>query len=286
MTNQMENAAEPTGTTGTATSADGTTIAYEAWGSGPVVVLVGGAFNDRGTWTELARHLSRLFTAVSYDRRGRGDSGDTRTYAVEREIEDLTAVIRAVSGEEGTAYVHGTSSGAVLALRAAAAGAPIRAVSGLEPPFRVPSGPPMPEGYLETLQQHLAAGRNGDAVAHFMTQAVGQPPEQVEQMRGMPMWPALEAMAPTLIYDGLVVGDADGVPTDVLGAVTVPALVVSSTGSAPWLAEAARATAEAVPGGRYGELEGDFHQVPTGILAPSLAGFYADAADCSTEPSG
>ena len=277
-TEHTGNAAEMTGTTGTATSADGTTIAYEAWGSGPVVVLVGGAFNDRGTWAELARYLSRLFTAVSYDRRGRGDSGDTQPYAVEREVEDLAAVIRAVGGEEGTAYVHGTSSGAVLALRAAAAGAPVRAVSGLEPPFRVPSAPPMPEGYPETLREHLAAGHNGDAVAHFMTQAVGQPAEQVEQMRAMPMWPALEAMAPTLVYDDLVVGDADSIRADVLAAVTVPTLIVSSTGSAPWLAEAARTTAEAVPGGRYAELEGAFHQVPTGILAPSVAGFYADCA--------
>src|ERR1700736_6015725 len=132
----------------TVTSKDGTTIAYDRRGDGLPVVLVGGAFNDRHTFADLAGVLSSEFTAVMYDRRGRGDSGDTLPYVVEREIEDLEAVITAVGRP---AFVHGQSSGGVLGLRAAAAGAPIRRLSMMEPPFRVEGAPPAPERYLETL---------------------------------------------------------------------------------------------------------------------------------------
>ncbi|MFL6124118.1 alpha/beta fold hydrolase, partial [Actinophytocola sp.] len=167
------------------TSADGTEIAYEWVGTGPAVVLVGGAFCDHNATAELAGALAGEFTAVSYDRRGRGESGDTQPYEVRREVEDLTAVIDAVGGH---AFVHGISSGAALCLVAAAGGAPVDAVSALEPPYRVAAdAPPVPDGYTATLVELTSTGRRDDAVAYFMTEAVGQPPEAVAQARKMPM---------------------------------------------------------------------------------------------------
>src|SRR5699024_11070006 len=160
---------------------------------GPTVVLVGGAFCDHNATAELANALASDFTAVSYDRRGRGESGDTLPYAVDREIADIEALIRHFGDR---AVLYGISSGGALCLRAAAAGVPVDAVAALEPPYRVgEDAPKVPDGYTDTIVELCAAGRRGDAVAFFMTQAVGQPPEAVEQARKLPMWPALEAMA-------------------------------------------------------------------------------------------
>lgn len=146
-------------------SADGTPIAYEAVGSGPTVVLVGGAFCEHHVTAELAAALAGDFTAVSYDRRGRGESGDTLPYDVQREVADIEALIRHFGDR---AVLHGISSGGALCLVAAAAGAPVDAVSVLEPPYRVsPDAPPVPDGYTDTLVELAATGRRGDAVAYF-----------------------------------------------------------------------------------------------------------------------
>jgi pimeloyl-ACP methyl ester carboxylesterase len=261
-------------------SEDGTTIAYDGYGSGPLAVIVGGAFNDRRTWAELAQRLASAgFTAVSYDRRGRGDSGDTPPYAVEREIEDLTAVIRAArggpAGAEPTACVHAMSSGGALALRAAAAGAPISRLSVMEPPYRLPGGPPLPPGYLDQLLAFNAAGERGEAVEYFMTRAVGQPQAAVDEARRTPMWAWLEGLAPTLAYDAVCLGgNEQGVPAEMLASIRIPVLAVDSTGSAPFLRDAAAAVADAVPGAVRTSLEGGFHEVPVETLAPALAAFY------------
>jgi alpha-beta hydrolase superfamily lysophospholipase len=257
-----------------ATSADGTTIAYDQWGDGPLVVIVGGAFNDRGTWAELAQALAGDFTVVSYDRRGRGESGDTEPYAVQREIEDLTAVITDRDPDR-TAYAHGISSGGALLLRAIAAGAPVTKVSILEPPYRVPGAPPAPPDYRGTLRRFIASGDRGAAVEYFMTGAVGLAPEAVAGMKATPAWAYLEAMAHTLVYDAEALGgDDQQLPTELLAGIAIPLLTVSSAGTAPWLASAAEAVAQGVPSGRYASLEGDFHQVPPAVLAPALATFY------------
>jgi alpha-beta hydrolase superfamily lysophospholipase len=258
------------------TSADGTTIAYDSWGEGPLVVVVGGAFNDRGTWAQLARALAdQGFRAVSYDRRGRGGSGDTQPYALEREIEDLAAVIDA-AGREGTAYAHGVSSGGALLLRAAAAGVPVARVSVLEPPYRVEGAPPAPERYIETLQGFVDAGDRSGLVEYFQTRVVGLPAEVGTQLRGTPMWHALEEMAPTLRYDGLAMGGDDhSLPVDLLSRVDVPVLAVTSTGTAlPWMGRATEELAAALPSGEFARLAGGFHEVPVEVLAPALADFY------------
>lgn len=257
-------------------SADGTTIAYDRWGRGPLVVIVGGAFNDRNTWVHLAQALASDFTVVSYDRRGRGDSGDTPPIAVEREIEDLNAVI-ADATPDATAYAHGVSSGGALLLRAVAQGAPVRRASLLEPPYRVRGAPPAPHDYRGTLRRLIEAGDRGAAVEYFTTQAVGLPEQAVAHMKTTPAWDYLGAMAHTLLYDAEAMGgDDQGLPTDLLSRITIPVLAVSSMASTAWLAAAAEAVAGVLPQGRHLRLEGGFHDVPAEVLAPALTTFYTE----------
>ena len=183
----------------TVISPDGTPIAYEQTGSGPAVILVGSALADRSDTRKLAALLAAQFTVINYDRRGRGDSGDTQPYAVEREIEDLDALIRAAGR---AASVFGSSSGAVLALRAAAAGLPIERLALFEPPFRLDlDDGALSADYEARLADLLAAGRRGDAVSLFMSRAVGVPRAGLLFMRLWPgLWAKLTAMAPTLLY--------------------------------------------------------------------------------------
>jgi pimeloyl-ACP methyl ester carboxylesterase len=252
-------------------SADGTPIAYERVGDGPAVVLVGGAFCDHTATAEIADVLAGGFTAISYDRRGRGESGDHQPYAVRREVEDITALAGAFGGR---AHLFGISSGAALCLVAAASGAPVDTVAAFEPPYRVGDAPPVPAGYTETIERLTATGRRGEAVAYFMTTAVGQPPEAVEEARKMPMWPGLEAIAHTLAYDSHCLGgEAHGLPDD-LSKIDVPVLGVHSNGSPSWLVEATKAVVGAVPDGTLAGLAGGFHEVPAATLAPVLTEFF------------
>lgn len=253
-------------------SADGTPIAYEAVGSGPAVILVGGAFCDHNVTLGLAAALAPDFTAVSYDRRGRGESGDTLPYAVDREIEDIAALIAHFGGP---AYLHGISSGGALCLSAASAGLPVAGVSVLEPPYRVGDAPGVPPGYTATIEELTSTGRRGEAVAYFMTKAVGQPEEAVEAARAQPMWPALEAMAHTLAYDAHVMGgDSSPLPSQMLAQLTVPVLALFSTASPQWMTAGASAVAEVAPNASARGLAGTFHEVPPETLAPVLREFY------------
>lgn len=259
--------------TQTATSADGTTIAYQAYGEGPAVVIVGGATNRKEDWAELAEALARDgFTGVTYDRRGRGDSGDTRPYAVEREVEDLAAVIDAVGAPAG---VHTISSGGAVAYRAIAAGAPISTMSAFETPYRVEGAPTPPADYTDHLQELYDADRRSDMLVYFMTAGVGQPPEQVEQMRQMPFWDDLAQLGPTVLYDGLQLGGGQTpLPTELLQRIDVPVLSIASTGSPDWLRDAAKAAADAVPDGTFTVLDGEFHSAPTAVVAPVVAAHH------------
>jgi pimeloyl-ACP methyl ester carboxylesterase len=259
-----------------ARSADGTTIAYDVWGSGPLVVIVGGAFNDRNTWAELAQEFAAQgFRAVSYDRRGRGDSGDSRPYAVEPEIEDIAAVIEA-AGSGGPVFAHGVSSGGALLLRALDAGVPVTRASILEVPYRIEGAPPAPEHYVATLESFIDAGDRTGLIEFFHTKAVGLPIEMLEPMRGTPMWDSFLAMAPTLVYDALALGGDDhSLPVSMLAGLKVPVLAVTSAGTQlPWLSEAGGEVAEVVPDGRFVRLPGGFHEVPAPVLVPALAEFY------------
>jgi hypothetical protein len=260
-----------------ATSTDGTTIAYEAYGSGPVAVVVGGAFCDRGAFRDVAQALGELgLTGVSYDRRGRGDSGDTEPYAVAREVDDLAAVIRAASENDSAAYVFGVSSGGALVIESIAAGAPIAKGSALEVPYRTAAWPPPPADYIETLERFEAAGDRAGIVRYFNNEVVGMPSEMVDGMVGTPMWDALLSMAYTVKYDGHCLGgDDQSIPAETFARVTVPFLSVCSSGTQmPWLHDAAGVVAAALPNATAVELPGEFHQVPADVLAPALAEFF------------
>ena len=192
----------------TVASADGTVIAFDRYGDGPPVIMTVGAFSTRSQTEPLAKALAPLFTALNYDRRGRGDSGDSTPYSVEREIDDIAALIGQAGG---SASVFGHSSGATLALHAAAAGLPITHLLLYEPPFNTGgNSPALPAGFAGELAGLVSAGRRGDAVELYQTQAVGIPQEVVAQMRHAPFRPALEAVAHTLAYDAAIIGDRSG----------------------------------------------------------------------------
>ncbi|ADB51415.1 alpha/beta fold hydrolase [Conexibacter woesei] len=255
----------------TTTSADGTTIAFEVSGEGPPLVLVGGAFQHRAIDTSTARLaelLSAHLTVHVYDRRGRGDSGDTLPYAVAREVEDLAAMIDAAGG---SAFVYGMSSGAALALEATASGLPIERLALYEPPYipdetreRAP-GPT----FIELAQ----AGKRGEAVERFLGDA-GVPAEAIAGMRAAPIWPAFEGVAHTLAYDGTIMGDGN-VPAERAAKVSVPVLVLDGSASPEWAANAARAVAANVPDARRQTLADQTHDVAPDVLAPVLAEFFA-----------
>ncbi|MEU2755065.1 MULTISPECIES: alpha/beta fold hydrolase [Streptomyces] len=252
----------------TVVSRDGTPIVHETRGSGPALVLVGGAMTTREHAARLAGLLADSFTVVTYDRRGRGRSGDTRPYAVRREVEDLAEVIRAVGGP---AALYGVSSGAALALHAAA-GPAVSRVALYEPPFTVGGADPSRrEAYRSRLVALLAADDRGGAVELFMTH-IGLPPELIAGARQSPAWPGLEAVAPTLAYDDALLGDG-APPLDRLALVSVPALVMAGSASPPAMTEAARAVAEALPDGTYKELDGQSHDVAPEAVAAALREF-------------
>ena len=259
-------------------SADGTPIAFERVGEGPPVVLIGGALSSRAAAEPLARLLEREFTVLAYDRRGRGDSGDTPPYEVRREVEDLDALIGTVGGD---ASVVGHSSGAVLALEAALVLGPrIRMLALYEPPFIVDdSRPPLPDDYVERLDELVDEGRRGDAVEYFMVSGPGVPPEAVVQMREAPMWPEMEAMAHTIAYDGRVMGDAMRGSPDALGrwaSVDVPALVLDGGASPPWQRSATQALARVLKRSTHRSLPGQTHAADPEALAPVVGAFFRD----------
>ncbi|MEW2446638.1 alpha/beta hydrolase [Streptomyces parvulus] len=196
------------------TSADGTEIAFEQSGRGPAVVLVASALADRSDTTKLAALLAQHFTVVNYDRRGRGTSGDADAYAPDREIEDIAALVEHVGG---SASLFGSSSGAVLALRAAAAGVNVDRLALYEPPFVVAEGDDgPPKDLAQQITALLAEGRHSDAVKYFMTRVQGMPVIAVFFMKLMPkLWANLTKLAGTLPYDIAVMGDTQqGKPLD------------------------------------------------------------------------
>jgi pimeloyl-ACP methyl ester carboxylesterase len=253
------------------TSRDGTTIAFDRMGEGPPVVLVTGGSVDRMSNAPLAQELMSDLTVLNYDRRGRGPSGDTAPYAIEREIEDIEAVLEAAGG---SAHLYGTSSGAALALRAASAGLPLMKLALWEPPFILDENARPPKDQVEQYETMIAEGRRGDAAEYFMTKVVGMPPEFAAQARTEPWWPNQEALAHTLAYDARIMGDYS-VPTDQAASVKVPTLVIAGGADMPFMRETAQALAEALPNGEVRFLDGQGHNVDPTVLAPALKEFFA-----------
>lgn len=282
-------------------SADGTRIAFERTGDGDPIVLVDGAFCSRtfGPMATLAPLLANGFTVFAYDRRGRGDSSDTQPYAVDREIEDLQAVIDAAGG---SAHVFGMSSGAILALDAAACGLSIRKLALYEPPFvvdssvfgeqseagqrdvtagrsrwfdassrHIGSGQAPPADAAEQLTAMIAADRRSDAVTFFM-KLMGMPSFVLAIMRFLPLWSKLKAVAHTLPYDAAIVGEAS-LPAQA-ATIDVPTVVIGGEKSPARLRNAVRAVAQTMPNARPLLLEGQDHNVASKVLAPVLEQFF------------
>jgi pimeloyl-ACP methyl ester carboxylesterase len=251
-------------------SRDGTSIAYERIGSGPAVILVGGGAGDRSENAPLHAELRAGFTVVNYDRRGRGLSGDTLPYAVEREIEDIEALIAEVGG---SAHLYGVSSGGALALEAAAAGLAIEKVAVYEVPYNLDDDWPQRwREYVDTLGALLAEDRRGDAFALFMRVA-GAPEEAIASARESPMWPDLEALAHTLAYDAACLGDGRP-PTARLATIEQPTLVLTG-GGGEFYVPAADAIAASIPRAERLVLEGDSHVADPNVLAPVLERFFS-----------
>jgi pimeloyl-ACP methyl ester carboxylesterase len=258
----------------TLSSPDGTTIAYDEQGEGPPLILVDGALTVHSSGSgELAKLLAPHFTVYGYDRRGRGESGDTLPYAVDREIDDIEALIDLAGGP---AFLYGHSSGGPLAMRAAIRlGRKVSKIALYEPPYN--NDPGVQESwseYLRQLRQALAEHRGGDAVALFLRFA-GTPAGQVDAMRRAPFWPGMESVAPTLAYDhAAILGEPWSVPAGLAARVAVPALVMAGDASLPFMPDAARVLSQAIPQGQLRTLEGQTHEVNPGVLAPVLVDFF------------
>ena len=252
------------------TSKDGTTIAFDRSGSGPPVILVSGGSVDRMSNAPLGDQLGTDFMVFNYDRRGRGPSGDTQPYAIEREIEDVEAVIEAAGGE---AAIYGSSSGAVLAMLAAGAGLPLPKVAMWEPPYLPEGMPTPPADTVEQFETAVAEGRRGDAVEFFMAKVVGLPPEFVAGARQQPFWEATEALAHTLAYDARIMGDYR-IPTDRAAGVKAETLVIAGGADMPFMRDTAQGLADALPDGHVALLDGQGHNVDPLVLAPVLKDFF------------
>jgi pimeloyl-ACP methyl ester carboxylesterase len=238
-------------------SKDGTPIAFDRIGAGPPLVLVVGAFNTRETGAPLAAFLAAHFTVLTYDRRGRGDSGDTRPYAVEREVEDLEAVLDA-GGDDVACF--GYSSGAVLALRSAASKIVL---------YDLPPTPPA--RHATELASLVEAGRRGDAVEYFQRELVGIPDPVIAQLRHAPFRPALEAMAHTLVYDATLLREEERTALP-----AVPTLAIVGADSPPVMRDVAATLVRSLPDGRYSLLEGAGHDLEPATVGPVIERFLAD----------
>jgi pimeloyl-ACP methyl ester carboxylesterase len=249
-------------------STDGTSIAFDRSGSGPALVIVVGAFCDRQSKKSLAAGLAARHQVYEYDRRGRGDSADSGPWTIQREVEDLAAVIAAAGG---SAFVFGDSSGAALALEAAAAGLPIRAVAAYETPY-VP-GPS--QQIADELDELLATGNPDRAAERFL--GLFTPHQVIEQMKASPYWAHMVAFAPTLPREVRLCNDGT-VPVERLAAITAPVLALAGGASPEPMRAAAAKIAAAVHRGQSTELEQAGHGVPDEVLMPVLNDFFSTSA--------
>lgn len=254
-------------------SKDGTPIAYTQIGLGSPLILVDGALcsSVMGPMPQLAPLLANNFSVIYYDRRGRNQSGDTKPYAVQREIEDLEALVQVAGGK---AALFGTSSGAALAMAATAYGLNISRLALYEPPFMTPGhGHHVPQGYHAQLWALAERGERAGAIKYFMRKGIGVPSVFVLMMQLMPVWKKLKAVALTLPYDAEIMGDFT-IPEKTVKAIRIPTLVVSGEKSQSWLVRSVRQLSGMFPQNEYRMLKGQNHNVSVKVLAPILSEFF------------
>jgi pimeloyl-ACP methyl ester carboxylesterase len=255
------------------TSKDGTSIAFDQLGQGTPVILVSGGSVDRGSNASLATLLAKQFSVFNFDRRGRGPSGDTLPYAVEREVEDIAAVAKAAGG---SAYLYGSSSGAALALEAARQLSSITKLALWEPPFILDPALRPPADTAKTFHDLVAAGQRGAAAEHFMAKVVGMPADFVTFAKSQPWWAAQEALAHTLEYDATIMGDYS-MPKARVAEVKIPTIVINGSKSMPFFQATGDAMVKLLAHGQRSTLEGQEHNVSAEVLAPVLLEFFAAA---------
>lgn len=253
----------------TVRSKDGTAIAYEAIGHGPALILVdaAGHYREFSSFGGLIGLLATDFTIYHYDRRGRGTSTDTPPYAVEREIDDLAAIIDEI---DGPASLYGVSSGGLLALHAAAAGLSIAKMALFEPPIEIDEDRTAQTAFTAGLAERVETRPPADAVEFFLA-GIGVPAGIIADMRTTNSWSAMEAVAPTLVYDCLI---SEAASFDLLASVNAPTLVLDSAGSSDDLTGMAATVAKAMPHGFHKSLPGEWHGVPDDVVAPVLIDFF------------
>jgi pimeloyl-ACP methyl ester carboxylesterase len=249
-------------------SSDGTRIAFDRVGDGPPLILIEAAGHYRGfsSFGGLVPLLSQELTVLTYDRRGRGESADTTPYAPEREVEDLAALIAEAGG---SAHLYGYSSGALLAMHAAAHGLAVNRLALLEPPLQDDDAE-SPDPLTTELEELVAAGRNGDAVARFH-ESIGVPSELIAEMDSTPEWAKMVSVAHTLVYDCMI---SDATTPAVLRSVEAPTLVLDSEGSTDDLTGWAAAVASRLPRATHRSLAGEWHSVPDATLGRALLEFF------------
>lgn len=257
------------------TSQDGTKIAFDRVGHGPPVIIVSGLLCDRSKTQELAEQLAQSFTVINFDRRGRGDSSDTDPYTVEREIEDIAALIKEVGG---TASIYGHSSGAGLALNAAASGLAMTKLVLHEPPYGSDDEESQRSSreLAESVKAALSEGKRVDAITLFMT-ASGMPDEAIEDIRTDP---TMLAIAPTMVYDHEVMGDFERggtIPLELVKTIRIPTLVIAGGASPDFFRDAATRIAETLPQGKLIILDGQDHGASAEVVAPVVSAFFNDA---------
>jgi pimeloyl-ACP methyl ester carboxylesterase len=254
------------------TSADGTKIAFDRLGEGPAIIVISGLLCDRQTTQPLAEQLAQRFTVVNYDRRGRGDSTHTEPYAVQREVEDVAALIAEVGGQ---ASLYGHSSGAGLALTAAASGLPVSKLVLHEPPYSADDDESRQAAreVAENVRAALMEGRPAHAIRVFLT-AAGMPDEIVEAISNDPR---MQALAPTMVYDHEVMGDFTGgtIPANLVQTIRIPTLVIAGGASPDFFRQIATRIVELLPDGQLSVLEGHDHGAPADVVAPVVAQFLA-----------
>ncbi|MFF3300028.1 alpha/beta fold hydrolase [Streptomyces sp. NPDC001741] len=259
-------------------SRDGTSIAYRRHGDGPPVILVGGALSTAADEAPLAAGLAPRFTVVTYDRRGRGASGDSGPYTIRREIEDLAAVAARVGGNVS---LFGMLSGGALALEAHAAGLPVDLLAVYEPPYAQGAEQLLRASRRTALLHRLLEKGDRAGAVELHLSGAGVPPRTITHMRRAPLWPRLEAMAHTLAYDDALVGGG-AVPTERFASLTARTLVVTGGFSTPQAQATTLALAAAVPRARHRTLTGQTRELAPHVIAPVLADFFGRAPSLRT----